>query len=997
MKYYKITAFFLLFIFKYNISYAQIEPLLIEKSTDEKVYKLNHRIEQKSKFYKTIIKTYNIKTGQYENICKVYNLENELKNDFTGFLDFTISNTGKYIVTDKLYDLNSLNQIQFKNKEGEIINSLYNPKFSQTDKYLIIGNPFEERTIFDISTQKIYENIKLERYTLIDPFFLNDKFIICNYKQGYYDNIIENYKHTFDVFDVNKNKLAYKINGDFLYLSKDEKLLITTSNVYNSLNGEVILNSTISDLSNNLKFGFKGSKVWDLSNIDGDLNYYDLGESYKINYITNDRVIANYQGLEKHTFDLNQIRVYIEFKDSIQNEISKITPKDEFETQDTYNIRFKKSKNEIILKYEDISLEKNRKLERKIRDSYEQITLKIESIGQYIPEREEFPITIFDNTLSIKIPLTEAKNFKENFLLSTITASKQLDLAGKNFEVFNIKIKNPISGSIYLFGEQRNPHYIEENTTKSIDSGIPNLTMNAKLVEPSGNQLLDGNENSFIELTVENKGNGTANNIKLNMNANLDFGIKYDKTYKITGLASGQKEIIKLKIETDRNLKNGTILFDINAIESNGFSPPPIRLSVNSQEFKSPNLIYIESSIKETMGNSNNMIENNEIIEISALIQNKGQGISEQTQVSFIINDPNIISITPDKIIQKIGNLNPGETKIIKFSFTINNEYTGLNILPIDIIITEKFNAYGGKYPIGLELKKISFATKNIEINGEYNKDKLISEASLSSDIDKNIPENKALKPNRYALIIGNENYTKYQTGLNSESNVDFATNDALTFAKYAEKTLGVPRENISIIIDAIGSKMKAEIEKICKIAEYSNGTAEIIFYYAGHGFPDEITKEGYLIPVDITGANVKEGIMLTTLYQQLTKNPVNKVTVFLDACFSGGGRNAGLLAARGIKIKPKTDVINGNLVVFTASSGEQTSLPYLEKNHGMFTYFLLKKIQETSGNVNYKTLADYIKNQVQLNSIKINSKDQNPDILYNQTIEGKWESWDFK
>ena len=190
---------------------------------------------------------------------------------------------------------------------------------------------------------------------------------------------------------------------------------------------------------------------------------------------------------------------------------------------------------------------------------------------------------------------------------------------------------------------------------------------------------------------------------------------------------------------------------------------------------------------------------------------------------------------------------------------------------------------------------------------------------------------------------------------------------------------------------------MKSEIEKICKIAEYSNGEAEIIFFYAGHGFPDEKTKEGYIIPVDITGVNVKEGILLTKLYQQLTKNPVNRVTVFLDACFSGGGRNAGLLAARGIKIKPKEGLIEGNLVVFSASSGDQTSLPYKDKAHGMFTYFLLKKIQETKGNINYKDLADFIKKEVQLNSVKINSKDQNPDVLYNPQIEGQWENWNFK
>ena len=56
-----------------------------------------------------------------------------------------------------------------------------------------------------------------------------------------------------------------------------------------------------------------------------------------------------------------------------------------------------------------------------------------------------------------------------------------------------------------------------------------------------------------------------------------------------------------------------------------------------------------------------------------------------------------------------------------------------------------------------------------------------------------------------------------------------------------------------------------------------------------------------------------------------------------------------------------------------------------------------MKKIQETKGNINYKDLADFIKKEVQLNSIIINSKDQNPDVLYNPQIEGQWENWNFK
>lgn len=269
-----------------------------------------------------------------------------------------------------------------------------------------------------------------------------------------------------------------------------------------------------------------------------------------------------------------------------------------------------------------------------------------------------------------------------------------------------------------------------------------------------------------------------------------------------------------------------------------------------------------------------------------------------------------------------------------------------------------------------------------------------ISDKEAGSGVDFNIPIVTGSNPHRYALIIGNEDYTKYQNDLGSEVNVAFARQDAASFAQYCEKTLGVPKENITLLQDAIGSQMKKEIDKLCKIIKYESGEAEIIIYYAGHGFPDEETKESYIMPVDISGTMVTEGIKLSGLYVKLTENSSKSIMVFLDACFSGGGRNSGLLAARGVKIKPKENMVKGNLVVFAASSGDQSSLPYKEKFHGMFTYFLLQKIQETKGQVSYKELYDYINKQVSLNSVKINNKEQNPQLIVSPDIENKWGSF---
>ena len=84
---------------------------------------------------------------------------------------------------------------------------------------------------------------------------------------------------------------------------------------------------------------------------------------------------------------------------------------------------------------------------------------------------------------------------------------------------------------------------------------------------------------------------------------------------------------------------------------------------------------------------------------------------------------------------------------------------------------------------------------------------------------------------------------------LSSESNVVYAKNDAATFKKYAINTLGVPDQNIFILLNATYAEMKLEIERVSKILEKTGNTSELIFYYAGHGFPDETNKTPYIIP----------------------------------------------------------------------------------------------------------------------------------------------------
>ena len=186
---------------------------------------------------------------------------------------------------------------------------------------------------------------------------------------------------------------------------------------------------------------------------------------------------------------------------------------------------------------------------------------------------------------------------------------------------------------------------------------------------------------------------------------------------------------------------------------------------------------------------------------------------------------------------------------------------------------------------------------------------------------------------------------------------------------------------------------MKSEIKWISDVISAYSGQAKVIFYYAGHGMPNETDKSAYLLPVDGFSGDYETAIKLDDLYSKLSSNPSQQVTVFLDACFSGSVRDNGMLAsARSVKIKPNTNTINGNMVVFSATTGEETAFPYKEKQHGLFTYFLLKKLQETKGDVSYQALSNYIIDNVRQQSVVVNQKSQTPQVNTSQEMESIWK-----
>lgn len=310
-------------------------------------------------------------------------------------------------------------------------------------------------------------------------------------------------------------------------------------------------------------------------------------------------------------------------------------------------------------------------------------------------------------------------------------------------------------------------------------------------------------------------------------------------------------------------------------------------------------------------------------------------------------------------------------------------ESDNLALASVEFLLKGKIYKYSNKASLTYSTTNIEYNFEPIEINvasDSFDKGtQRISTNNITvgkSKVDVNIPETTIKNEKTFAFIIANENYDKL-------AKVQFALNDGMVFREYCIKTLGLPKENIQLYKNATYGEMLGAMNKLKALANAYEGDLKVIFYYAGHGAPQESTKNAYLLPVDAYGVVPEVCYSLDKLYKELDSLNAQSCVVFLDACFSGAERSGEMLAsARGVAVKASVGFPLGNTVVFSAASADQTALAYQEMGHGMFTYFLLEKLQATRGDVTFEELGSYITTNVKQKSIVINNKLQTPTMV---------------
>ncbi|MCC5919933.1 MAG: caspase family protein [Cyclobacteriaceae bacterium] len=522
--------------------------------------------------------------------------------------------------------------------------------------------------------------------------------------------------------------------------------------------------------------------------------------------------------------------------------------------------------------------------------------------------------------------------------------------------------------------------------SQPIQLSVENITFSNQHGQP----YIEGKEKGILSFDLVNASREAAQGMHVSLQQlNNINGLSFDKMLQIGRVPANERKKIEIPFYANEQLPEGSANFVLSFEEAFGFEPSPIEVSIRLREFRSPDVQIVDYSFTNERGGA---LELGSTASLQMIIQNLGQGNADSVRFATKLPD-NIFPASETNFF--IGSLGPGQSREVRFDFFTNRRYSQPEI-EIGIELQEKFKQYAqpivAKAAVNQELaarRSISFGD-----NIQNREDIKISKAQIYSAVDRNIPQSANIFHNRYALVIGNEDYSSVSR---NAGDVPYAAHDARIFALYAHHTLGIPKDQVFLSINATAGEMRREINLLQNIIKQLDGRAEVFVFYAGHGYPDPASEKAYLMPVDAApGFLESTAIGLSDFYQSLSKYPSQNVTVFLDACFSGGAREEPLVAARNVRIEPKSDFVPENLVVFSASQGDQQAFAYDEEGHGLFTFFLLQKLQETKGQIDYSGMASFLRERVSLRALKLHRNVQNPNILYGPAVEDAWGEFRF-
>lgn len=513
--------------------------------------------------------------------------------------------------------------------------------------------------------------------------------------------------------------------------------------------------------------------------------------------------------------------------------------------------------------------------------------------------------------------------------------------------------------------------------------------MDAEFIDPSGNQALDALEKAQLKITLKNRGPGNSTNVSLVITS-IDHvnGLILPQPKTIGSINAGKNVTVEIPIEADKDLIDGMLSLEIQGQEANGFDSDPLIITIPSRVLRKPVLAITDFGISDS--NDNAQVEPLEVVEVTARIQNKGQGLAKGVQAQLKFGDN--VFLAPDSKRQfELGNLQPNEAKNVRFSFLTNKRILPGKRIPIELKLSEKRIGAQTNAPLNILMKTSTRKVKEITLVAKEEKAiiNLQNLPSLSIDVDSNIPVGKKAGKYDIGVIIGNRNYQN--PGIPS---VEYAHRDLAIFKEYLIRTMGFDPKNILEEKDATKGSFEVlfgtQTNPRGKLYDWVKPRKSRVFvYYVGHGAPDTNTGNPFFLPsdahIDYIG---NTGYAVNLLYANLRQVPAKEIVVILDSCFSGHTPKGFLIKRASPAMLEVNNPVSGlnDGAIMASSESNQLSCWYDEKRHSLFTYFFLKGLRgdadaDKNAQITVGEMEGYLSEHVPYMARRLSGRNQTPFV----------------
>jgi hypothetical protein len=475
---------------------------------------------------------------------------------------------------------------------------------------------------------------------------------------------------------------------------------------------------------------------------------------------------------------------------------------------------------------------------------------------------------------------------------------------------------------------------------------LPNLKAELRFESETGDDVLRGGRTGNVFVTVHNQGQGVAKGVKVSVLPEQEVAdLHLTNVFEVGNLAPGKTVTVPCRLRGGKALPAGTLALNVLTEDLRGFDAPVLRLKLEMRPYEPVRLSVGQAAAENGAGDS--VVRRGEQLTVSVLVHNPGPLEAKDVSAELVLGNQRLLAA--GALRQELGDLPAGKSQVASFSMVVTNGYDGPATLPLKLRVEESRAEGNLEAPVTLALDEAAPRIREVVIAAKQLSNQADSATQeLVSEVDKPVPEPRGEDQSAFALVIGVERY------LQRVPPVPYARRDAHTVREYFQKALGVPPQNVLMLLDEGATKTNLDLVLRKLAARVDQGNSRVFVYLAGHGTTaGDVESQAFLVPYDGDPAFPMESCFpLTRLYQGLGALGAASVTVFQDTCFSGVASRADqpvtlVAEARPLAVAAREAPLPKNVAVLAATDARGYSNAFPAKRHGLYTYFLLDALRD--------------------------------------------------